>query len=116
MLLARWIVRSVPLEIVGSSGHEKWLATVTTVPLGLGSNPGEDMDVCKCIVPLQHGGTLTSRRATSPLLRLMEGDEMWEAPGNSQGFLPQNWGGTERNHTVTCMVLKAKANEIGSKL
>ncbi|GFS56804.1 hypothetical protein TNCV_2222221 [Trichonephila clavipes] len=23
MLLARWIVRSVPLEIVGSSGHEK---------------------------------------------------------------------------------------------
>ncbi|GFS81744.1 hypothetical protein TNCV_2706831 [Trichonephila clavipes] len=23
VLLARWIVRSVPLEIVGSSGHEK---------------------------------------------------------------------------------------------
>ncbi|GFX74135.1 hypothetical protein TNCV_490991 [Trichonephila clavipes] len=23
LLLARWIVRSVPLEIVGSSGHEK---------------------------------------------------------------------------------------------
>ncbi|GFU78858.1 hypothetical protein TNCV_4491701 [Trichonephila clavipes] len=27
------------------------LATLTAVPLGLGSNPGEDMDVCKCIVP-----------------------------------------------------------------
>ncbi|GFU68525.1 hypothetical protein TNCV_1989751 [Trichonephila clavipes] len=24
------------------------------------------MDVCKCIVPLRHGGTLNSRRAASP--------------------------------------------------
>ncbi|GFU57345.1 hypothetical protein TNCV_3635301 [Trichonephila clavipes] len=38
------------------------LATLTSVPLSLGSNPGEDMDVCsKCIVPLWHGGTLNSR-------------------------------------------------------
>ncbi|GFU28033.1 hypothetical protein TNCV_3153571 [Trichonephila clavipes] len=26
------------------------------------------MDVCKCIVPLRHGGTLNSRRAASPLV------------------------------------------------
>ncbi|GFU46935.1 hypothetical protein TNCV_111051 [Trichonephila clavipes] len=30
-------------------------------------NPGEDMNVCKCVVPLWHGITLTSRRATCSL-------------------------------------------------
>ncbi|GFV34550.1 uncharacterized protein TNCV_1448561 [Trichonephila clavipes] len=65
------------------------------------------MDVCKCIVPLRHGGTLNSRRAAS----LVEGEERWEAPDHPQGFLPLNWGGTEQKRTVTCMVLKAKANE-----
>ncbi|GFS73837.1 uncharacterized protein TNCV_1458671 [Trichonephila clavipes] len=78
---------------------------------GLGSNPGEDMDVCKCIVPLRHGGTLNYRRAASPLMWLVEGEERWEAPGHPQGFLPLNWGGTEQNHTATCVVLKAKAND-----
>ncbi|GFW35401.1 hypothetical protein TNCV_2612001 [Trichonephila clavipes] len=29
------------------------------------------MDVCKSIVPLWHGGTLKSRRAASPLMRLV---------------------------------------------
>ncbi|GFW21201.1 uncharacterized protein TNCV_1948251 [Trichonephila clavipes] len=53
--------------------------TLTAVPLGLGSNPGEDMGVCKCIVPARHGGTLNSRRAASPLVRLVEGEERWEA-------------------------------------
>ncbi|GFW85823.1 uncharacterized protein TNCV_854721 [Trichonephila clavipes] len=33
------------------------------------------MDVCKCIVPLRHGGTLNSRPAASPLVRLVEGEE-----------------------------------------
>ncbi|GFX05801.1 hypothetical protein TNCV_5089911 [Trichonephila clavipes] len=51
----------------------EWLATLTAEPLGLGSNPGEEMDVCKCIVPSRHGGTLNSRRVTSPLVRLVEG-------------------------------------------
>ncbi|GFX46662.1 hypothetical protein TNCV_4038131 [Trichonephila clavipes] len=37
--------------------------------IGLGSNPGEDRDVCKCIVPSRQGGTLNSRRAASPLVR-----------------------------------------------
>ncbi|GFV31859.1 uncharacterized protein TNCV_3790691 [Trichonephila clavipes] len=67
------------------------------------------MDVCKCIVPSQHGGTLNSRRAASPLMRLVE--EKWVTPDHPQGVLPQNWGGTEQNHTVTCMLLKAKAND-----
>ncbi|GFT15106.1 uncharacterized protein TNCV_4316771 [Trichonephila clavipes] len=69
------------------------------------------MDVCKSIVPLQHGGTLNYRRAASPLVRLAEGEDRWEAPDFPQGFLPQNWGGTEQNRTATCTVLKAKAND-----
>ncbi|GFW24598.1 cullin-4A [Trichonephila clavipes] len=87
-----------------------WLATQLAVPLGLGSNPGEDMDVCKCILPSRHGGTLNSRRAASPLVRLVEGEERWEAPDQPQG-VPQNWGETEINRPVTCMVLKATVND-----
>ncbi|GFW56106.1 uncharacterized protein TNCV_106521 [Trichonephila clavipes] len=81
------------------------------MPKGLGSNPGEDMDVCKCIVPLRHWGTLNSRRAASPLVSLVDGEERWEAPDHLQGFLPLNWGGSEQKRTVTCMVLKAKDND-----
>ncbi|GFX35638.1 uncharacterized protein TNCV_4469791 [Trichonephila clavipes] len=76
-----------------------------------GSNPREDMDVCKCIVPSRHGGTLNSRRAVSPLMRWVKGEERWEAPDPSQGVIPQNWGGKELNRSVTCMVLKAMAND-----
>ncbi|GFX49160.1 hypothetical protein TNCV_5041541 [Trichonephila clavipes] len=43
------------------------------------------MDVCKCIVHSLHGGTLNSRRAASPLVRLVAGDEMW-------GPLTLPWG------------------------
>ncbi|GFU76022.1 uncharacterized protein TNCV_1540001 [Trichonephila clavipes] len=57
-----------------------------------GSNPGEDMDVCKCIVPSQHGGTLNSRRAASPLVRLVEGGERWEAPDPPPGCSPSKLG------------------------
>ncbi|GFV48371.1 uncharacterized protein TNCV_2512711 [Trichonephila clavipes] len=78
---------------------------------GLGLNPGEDMDVCKCIMPLRYGGILNSHRAASPLVWLVEGKERWETPGYSQGFLPLNWGGTEQNCIVTCIVLKAKVND-----
>ncbi|GFV95044.1 uncharacterized protein TNCV_1030421 [Trichonephila clavipes] len=73
--------------------------------------PGEDMDVCKCIVPLRYGGTLNSLRAASSLVWLVEGEESREASGYPQGFFPLNWGGTMQNRTVTCMVLKAKAND-----
>ncbi|GFW56780.1 uncharacterized protein TNCV_4068601 [Trichonephila clavipes] len=83
------------------------IATLNAVPLGLGSNPGEDMDVYKYIVPSRHGGTLNSRRAAIPLLRLVAGEERWEAHDYRQGVLPQNWGENELNRSVTCMVLKA---------
>ncbi|GFX64528.1 uncharacterized protein TNCV_2811531 [Trichonephila clavipes] len=69
------------------------------------------MDVCKYIVHLRQGGTLNSRRAASPLVRLMEGKERWEVPDHPQGVLPQNWGETELNRSVTCIVLKATAND-----
>ncbi|GFW85778.1 uncharacterized protein TNCV_854271 [Trichonephila clavipes] len=62
--------------------------------------------------PKRHGGTLNSRRASSPLVWLAEKEERWEAPGHLQGFLSLNWGGTEQNRTVTCMVLKAKDNDM----
>ncbi|GFV91745.1 hypothetical protein TNCV_4763101 [Trichonephila clavipes] len=54
---------------------------------------------------------LNSRRAASPLVRLVEGEERWEAPDHSQGVLLQNCGGAEQNRSVTCMVLKAKSND-----
>ncbi|GFV68512.1 uncharacterized protein TNCV_3129681 [Trichonephila clavipes] len=57
------------------------------------------------------GGTLNSHRAASPLVRLMEGEEKWETPDHPQGVLPQNCGETKQNRTITCMVLKAKAND-----
>ncbi|GFW84029.1 uncharacterized protein TNCV_1661981 [Trichonephila clavipes] len=69
------------------------------------------MDVCKCVVPLRHGGTLNSRRAASPLVRFVEGEERWEDPDHPQGVLPQNWGKIEINRSVTCMVFKATAND-----
>ncbi|GFS69122.1 uncharacterized protein TNCV_4009841 [Trichonephila clavipes] len=46
-------------------------------------------------MPSRHGGTLNSRRAASPLVRLVEGEESWEAPDHLQGVLPLNWGETE---------------------
>ncbi|GFV78392.1 uncharacterized protein TNCV_95491 [Trichonephila clavipes] len=55
--------------------------------------------------------TLNSRRAASPLARLVEGEERREASDHPQSVLPPNWGGIEPNRTVTCMVLKATAND-----
>ncbi|GFV90051.1 uncharacterized protein TNCV_73321 [Trichonephila clavipes] len=69
------------------------------------------MDVCKCILSSWHEGTLNSRRVSSPLVRLVEGEERCEAPNHCQGVLPQNCAGTEQNSTITCMELKAKAND-----
>ncbi|GFV35228.1 uncharacterized protein TNCV_620241 [Trichonephila clavipes] len=72
-------------------GGYRWVrpTQLTAVPLDLGSNPGEDMDVCKCIVPSCLMDTLNSRRAASPLVRLVEGKERWEIPDHSQGVLPR---------------------------
>ncbi|GFS84491.1 hypothetical protein TNCV_4606711 [Trichonephila clavipes] len=48
---------------------------------------------------------------TANIILPPKGKERWEASGHSQGILPQNWGGTEQNPTVTCLVLKAMAND-----
>ncbi|GFU41308.1 uncharacterized protein TNCV_3011321 [Trichonephila clavipes] len=86
---------------------QECLATLTTIPLGLGSNPGEDMNICKCIVPSRHGGTLNSRRAASPLVRLVKREERWEVPDHPQGVLPQNWDEIELNRSpVWCSKLR----------
>ncbi|GFW04179.1 uncharacterized protein TNCV_2669441 [Trichonephila clavipes] len=69
------------------------------------------MDVCKCIVPLRQRGTLNSHRAACPLVRLIKGEEKWNASDHPQRFFLQNWGGTEPNPTVTCMILKSKVND-----
>ncbi|GFU00786.1 uncharacterized protein TNCV_4819331 [Trichonephila clavipes] len=51
------------------------------------------------------------RGAASPLVRFVKGEERWEAPDHPQGVLPLNWGEIELNRSVTCMVLKATAND-----
>ncbi|GFX59846.1 integrase catalytic domain-containing protein [Trichonephila clavipes] len=50
------------------------------------------MDVCKCIVPSRHGGTLNCRRAASPLERLEEGKERFRSNMSKQrmGDLPMD--------------------------
>ncbi|GFU04833.1 uncharacterized protein TNCV_1289811 [Trichonephila clavipes] len=70
------------------------------------------MDVCKCIAPLQHGRTLNSRRAASALVTLVEGKRSERSLAPPNGLLPYNWGGAEQNRTITCLVLKAKANDM----
>ncbi|GFX23606.1 uncharacterized protein TNCV_3770791 [Trichonephila clavipes] len=60
-------------------------------------------------VPSRHEGTLNSRRAASPFVRLVEGEKRSEAPDHPQGILPQNWGETELNRSVACLMLKATA-------
>ncbi|GFW22229.1 hypothetical protein TNCV_1429831 [Trichonephila clavipes] len=63
-------------------------ALLSEVVHGLGLNPGEGMDICKCIVPLWHVGTLNRLRVTSPLVRFMEGEEEWDSPERSPGCSP----------------------------
>ncbi|GFW38303.1 uncharacterized protein TNCV_1331561 [Trichonephila clavipes] len=69
------------------------------------------MDVCKCIVPARHGGTLNIRQATSPLVRLVDGEGRWKTFVHPQSVLLLNWGAIEPNRTVICMLLKATAND-----
>ncbi|GFV50360.1 hypothetical protein TNCV_3899951 [Trichonephila clavipes] len=58
--------------------------------LGLGLNPGESMNICKCILPSQHGGTLNSHRAASPPVRLVEEEDTWEARDHPRVFSHKN--------------------------
>ncbi|GFX81416.1 hypothetical protein TNCV_142661 [Trichonephila clavipes] len=60
---------------------------------------------------LHSGSTLNSRRASSPLVRLMEREERWDAPHHLQGILFQSWVESEPNRSVACMVLQATAND-----
>ncbi|GFV50232.1 hypothetical protein TNCV_621451 [Trichonephila clavipes] len=60
--------------------------------MGLSSNPREGMDACVCIVPLWHGVTLNSRRAASPLVILVDGEERWDAPDPPPGCSPLKLG------------------------
>ncbi|GFW23966.1 uncharacterized protein TNCV_4950121 [Trichonephila clavipes] len=62
-------------------------------------------------MPARHGVTLNSHRAASPLVRLVEREERWEASHHPQSVLPLNWGGIESNRSVTCVMLKATAND-----
>ncbi|GFT21420.1 uncharacterized protein TNCV_3816801 [Trichonephila clavipes] len=57
------------------------------------------------------GVLLNSRRAASTLVRFVERKERWEASDQPQSVLPLNWGRTEPNRTVSCMVRKATAND-----
>ncbi|GFY26975.1 hypothetical protein TNCV_931161 [Trichonephila clavipes] len=59
-------------------------------------------------MPLWQGGTLNGRRATSPIMRKTGFDTQYY----SWGVLPHNCGGTDLNLIVTCMVLKATANDM----
>ncbi|GFU84012.1 uncharacterized protein TNCV_4860011 [Trichonephila clavipes] len=60
----------------------------TRLPISLKDNP-------QSLVHLRHGDTLNSRRATSPLVRLVDRKEREEAPDH-----PKNFGGTEPKRTV----------------
>ncbi|GFX94155.1 hypothetical protein TNCV_4292001 [Trichonephila clavipes] len=54
--------------------------------------------------------TLNNRQVTSPLMRIVEGEERRETPDHPEGVLAQNWVGNEPNRIVTCMVHKATTN------
>ncbi|GFV72472.1 uncharacterized protein TNCV_1069041 [Trichonephila clavipes] len=69
------------------------------------------MDVSKYIVLSRHGDTLNSCQAESPPMKLVEKEERREASDHYQGVPLQNWDGTETNRTITCLVLKTKAND-----
>ncbi|GFW17138.1 hypothetical protein TNCV_2762621 [Trichonephila clavipes] len=68
------------------------IATINGEIEVLDSNPGNDKVVCKCIVPSRHRGTLNSRQAASPLVRLVARDVRWEAPNPSPGCSPTKLG------------------------
>ncbi|GFU65132.1 hypothetical protein TNCV_4056021 [Trichonephila clavipes] len=69
------------------------------------------MAICKGIWTLGHGGILNSHRAASSLVRMVEVEERWELPVHLQGIHPQNWDGADQNFTLTCMMIKATAND-----
>ncbi|GFW22436.1 hypothetical protein TNCV_1431861 [Trichonephila clavipes] len=78
-------VHLFPSLKVAFSGRNFQNDAEETIPCtGLGSNPRADMDVCKCIVPLRHGGTLYSRRAASSFNRAKSYCQLYDAQGYGQ--------------------------------
>ncbi|GFX11056.1 c-myc promoter-binding protein [Trichonephila clavipes] len=69
----------------------KWVVTLTAMPQGLGSNPGEGMDVCKCKVPVHDLGELKIS-VESPLVWLVVGEYKWETPDHQPGCSPSKLG------------------------
>ncbi|GFY02403.1 uncharacterized protein TNCV_3502841 [Trichonephila clavipes] len=50
----------------------------------------ESPPVDQARIPFQHGDTLNSNRAASPLMRVVKREERWEAHDLPYGVLPQN--------------------------
>ncbi|GFU01406.1 hypothetical protein TNCV_54071 [Trichonephila clavipes] len=73
------------------------------------------MDVCKCIVPLPHGGTLNNRQATSPLVWLVEGEERWEALGRGH-YLCELAPPSPNFHTTQCFSSSTRRVFSGTRL
>ncbi|GFX41780.1 hypothetical protein TNCV_388931 [Trichonephila clavipes] len=107
MLSSSVAIFNVP-ECIYVAHPEYRLATLIAEPLGLGSNLGQGMDVCKCIVPSRQVATLNSLRAASPLVRLVGGEGR---PLTTPGCSPSKLGLKRPNSSVTCMVFKAMAND-----
>ncbi|GFX71338.1 hypothetical protein TNCV_2453491 [Trichonephila clavipes] len=82
---------SVEMRVESAHTSGRVVSSVDRGAVGPGFGSRRGMDVCKCRVPLRHGGTLNSRRVASSLVR-------WEASDYCQGVrgLPQNRGGTEK--------------------
>ncbi|GFY00436.1 hypothetical protein TNCV_1664751 [Trichonephila clavipes] len=49
-----------------------------------------------------------SCRAASPLLRLVEGEDKWEASDHPRNVIHPNWGGIEQNRTENVRCLKLR--------
>ncbi|GFU59306.1 uncharacterized protein TNCV_4198281 [Trichonephila clavipes] len=112
----------VPLAWCGSLERESQSGNESDSTLSINASES-DSEITDCFEsPLcRSSGTAVSdldcgvlgpgRRAASPLVSLVEKEERWKFSDHPQGVLPLNWGGTELNHTATCMVLKATAND-----
>ncbi|GFW48585.1 hypothetical protein TNCV_4241661 [Trichonephila clavipes] len=78
--------------------------------VGLGSNPGEGIDICKCIVTLRHGDTLKQPSSRKSSREVGGREREVGALTPSQGVLPQNWVEIEPNHNVMAISLLRASN------
>ncbi|GFV08306.1 hypothetical protein TNCV_327401 [Trichonephila clavipes] len=70
---------------------------------GLGSNPGEGMDVCKCIVPSRHEGTLNIRRAANSLVSGVVNESLYKYFKNNLKLSGQKFQDDDRFNS--CQVI-----------